>query len=62
MSAESLADMQALVTKHRWKIDLDFADGKKLGVRATPTFFVNGKMLLNIGYEPIKDAIERELK
>ncbi|WP_413584808.1 DsbA family protein [Bdellovibrio sp. HCB274] len=51
-----------LLSKHRWKVDADFADGKMLGVTQTPTFFVNGKKLEDIGYEPIKQAIENELK
>ncbi len=50
-----------LLTKHRWKVDQDFADGKMLGVQNTPTFFVNGKKLEDIGYEPIKQAIESAL-
>jgi protein-disulfide isomerase len=52
---------ESLMKKHKWKIELDHADGKKIGVRATPTFFVNGKILSDIGYEPIKKAIEAEL-
>ncbi len=50
-----------LTTKHGWKIDLDQADGVQLGVRLTPTFFVNGKLLDEIGYPPIKNAIEEAL-
>ena len=55
-------DENVLLSKHRWKVDKDFADGKMLGVKRTPTFFVNGKMLEDIGYEPIKQAIERALR
>ncbi|MEZ0392033.1 MAG: thioredoxin domain-containing protein [Pseudobdellovibrionaceae bacterium] len=51
----------SLMQKHKWKVDLDFEDGKKVGVKATPTFFINGKMLTEIGYEPLKKAIESEL-
>ena len=54
-------DENVLLSKHRWKVDLDFTDGKMLGVKYTPTFFVNGKMLQEIGYEAIKQAIELEL-
>lgn len=51
-----------LIPKHKWKIDLDETDGKALGIRQTPTFFVNGVMLPEIGYQPIKVAIEIALK
>ncbi len=40
----------------------DVADGKALGVRATPTFFVNGKLLERFGYEFLKQMIEKELQ
>lgn len=50
-----------LISKHGWKIDLDQSDGKALGVRYTPTFFVNGEMLSEIGYGPVKQAIEKHL-
>lgn len=50
-----------LMKKHQWKVDVDEDDGKKAGVNATPTFFVNGKKLAEIGFEPIKNAIEAEL-
>lgn len=52
---------ESLLTKHRWKVDLDQADGKKFGVKSTPSFFVNGKMLPEIGYEPLKAAIDSAL-
>lgn len=50
-----------LLSKHAWKVDLDQADGMKAGVRMTPTFFINGKMLREIGYGPIKKSIEDAL-
>lgn len=40
----------------------DMADGKKVGVTGTPTFFVNGTMLEELGYESLKSAIESKLK
>lgn len=58
---KSKLQADALLAKHGWKIDLDQADGVAAGVRFTPTFFVNGKMLNDIGYEPIKQAIESAL-
>lgn len=48
-----------LIEKHREKIELDRADGVKAGVHMTPTFFVNGMMLGEIGYRPLKNAIEQ---
>lgn len=58
--AESFEE-NVLLSKHRWKVDQDFVDGKMLGVKYTPTFFVNGKMLEEIGYKPIKQAIDSAL-
>ncbi|OUR94208.1 disulfide bond formation protein DsbA [Halobacteriovorax marinus] len=43
-------------------IEQDLADGRTLGVRATPSFFVNGKPLKKFGYSYLKDLIEAELK
>lgn len=42
-------------------IDQDFKDAQTLGVRATPTFFVNGKKLTQFGYEPLLALIKSEL-
>lgn len=56
-----LDNEKELIKKHQWKIDMDQADGVKVGVNATPTFFVNGRKLQDIGYQPIKEAIEKEL-
>lgn len=42
-------------------IEQDIHDGKKLGVRGTPTFFVNGKPLEKFGLRHLKQAIESEL-
>ena len=39
----------------------DMADGHQLGVQGTPTFFVNGKMLMRLSYQDLKDAIAKEL-
>lgn len=43
-------------------IEKDFLEGKNLGVNKTPTFFVNGNELMEIGYEPLKAAIDVFLK
>lgn len=43
-------------------IDSDFQEGPSLGVRGTPTIFVNGKMLMELSYIALKDMIESELR
>ncbi len=42
-------------------IEQDFADGKTLQVRATPTFFINGKALEQFGYQQLEDAIKKAI-
>lgn len=59
-------DMEAFLPsfqgiKHRAKVDRDRADADALGVRGTPTFFVNGRPLERLGYEPLKAAVEQAL-
>lgn len=39
-------------------IQQDLADGKKLNVKATPEFFVNGKPLPSFGYDQLKTLVE----
>lgn len=51
-----------LIQKHSEKIKIDEADGKKVGVRGTPTFFINGQMLQELGEAPLRMAIEEALK
>lgn len=60
VKAESLKK-EVLLKKHQWKVDLDYQDGKSLGVNATPTFFINGRKLDQIGYGPLKAAIDQAL-
>lgn len=43
-------------------LEQDIKDGANLGVRQTPTFFINGKPLVRFGYEPLRAAIVSELK
>lgn len=43
------------------QIQQDYQDGEKLGVRATPTFFVNGQKLEDMGYEPLRNLILEKL-
>lgn len=42
-------------------INQDIADGKKLNVQATPTFYVNGRPLLRFGASYLRELIEEEL-
>jgi len=44
----------------KW-VEIDKQDGIALGVKGTPTFFVNGRMLERLGYENLKALIEEEL-
>lgn len=39
----------------------DVSEGKLLGVKGTPTFFVNGQILMNLSYNDLKTAIDKEL-
>lgn len=43
-------------------IAADIVDGQMLGIRQTPTFFINGQPLKEFGYQQLKDAINRELQ
>jgi protein-disulfide isomerase len=42
-------------------IEQDLLDGRALGVRKTPQFFVNGKPLLRFGYEQLKSMLDVEV-
>ena len=50
-----------VIQKHGAKIKLDEEDGLKAGVRATPTFFVNGQPLPELGDKQLRAAIDRAL-
>lgn len=54
-------DREYLLKKHSEKIRLDEADGKGVGVQGTPTFFVNGVMLQELGDKPLRSAIDLAL-
>ncbi len=43
-------------------IATDAVDGNLLGVRQTPSFFINGKPLKEFGYQQLKSAIEMEIQ
>ncbi len=50
-----------VIQKHGAKIKMDEDDGLNVGVRSTPTFFVNGQPLAELGEEPLRDAINKAL-
>lgn len=47
--------------KYDKQITEDTEDGKAVGVRGTPTFFVNGHQVQELGYESLKHEIESRL-
>lgn len=49
------ADITAILEK-------DMADARQFGVRATPTFFVNGRELTNFGVQPLYSMILSEIE
>lgn len=44
------------------RIEQDLADARQLQVTKTPGFFVNGKPLVQFGYEQLKQLVETELR
>ena len=48
--------------RYATKLERDKKDGQSLGVRQTPTFFVNGRMLARLGEADLKSLIDEELK
>ncbi|MEO5668939.1 MAG: thioredoxin domain-containing protein [Bdellovibrionota bacterium] len=44
------------------RIEQDKTDGEAVGVTGTPTYFINGKMLMELGEQPLRTAIQQELK
>lgn len=48
--------------KHIEKVDRDAADGRKLGVKGTPTFFVNGRRLHRLDADALRAMVEMEIK
>jgi protein-disulfide isomerase len=58
------AKASAAVAENRYgaKIERDKKDGQALGVRRTPTFFVNGRELIQFGEAPLRQLIDDELK
>lgn len=59
-------DVQQLNTaagnaKYAQKADRDLKDGQALGVRQTPTFFVNGRKLARLSMQDLRSLINEEL-
>jgi len=54
----------AAVKENRFveKVERDRKDGTSLGVRRTPTFFVNGRELTRFGEAPLRALIDEEMK
>lgn len=55
--------MNAAFAENRYqaKIQRDYKDGQRLGVRQTPTFFVNGRRLARFSEADLKVLIDEEL-
>ena len=59
-----LAKANAAVRENRYaaKIGRDKQDGQALGVRQTPSFFVNGRRIARLGEADLRAVIDEELK
>lgn len=51
-----------IIKKHREKVDIDERDGADAGVRGTPTFFVNGKMVHGLSEAALRAALDEALQ
>ena len=59
-----LAKVNSAVKENRFqaKLDRDLKDGQTLGVRQTPTIFVNGRKLARLNDSDLRALIDEELK
>jgi len=59
-----LEKINAAIRENRFaaKLDRDRRDGQSLGVRQTPTFFVNGRQLARLNEADLRSLINEELK
>lgn len=46
----------------RMRLTQDEQDGNVLGANRTPTFFINGRPLMRLGYNELRDAIQSQLQ
>ncbi len=51
-------DSDAIIKKHGKKIELDESDGNRLGVKGTPSFFINGRRVLRFDGDNLQLAVE----
>lgn len=58
---KSRLKLKYLLEKHSQKIEIDKEDGMSLGAQRTPTIFVSGKQLHELGEAPLREAIEQAL-
>jgi protein-disulfide isomerase len=60
----NLEKVNSAIKENRYqaKLDRDRRDGQALGVRKTPSFFVNGRMLMRFSEYDLRALIEDELK
>jgi len=56
------AKQDAKSTAIAQRIQQDISDARQLNVTKTPGFFVNGKPLINFGYQPLQELIETEIR
>lgn len=59
---QAALDKTKVLQEHGEKIRKDYEDGKKLEVKATPTFFVNGVKVQGISKQELSAAIEKALR
>ena len=59
-----MAKVRAAVAENRYaaKVERDMRDGRSLGVSKTPTFFVNGRVLMRFSQQDLRALIEEELR
>lgn len=55
-------DAAAKENRYAAKLERDKKDGQSLGVRRTPSFFVNGRELARFGEPELRSLIEEEMK
>ena len=48
--------------KARERVGMDFRDGREAGVTATPTIFINGRLLRKRNIETVQKLIDEELR
>ena len=46
----------------RMRITQDEQDGHALGANRTPTFFINGRPLMRLGYNELREAVQAQLR